>query len=185
MTTEEIWRPVLRWEGFYEVSSHGRIRRVLSEDCKYRYLKPSIGSHGYFGLTFNGGGKAEGVVVHRVVAEAFLDRPPEAEVVRHLDGSKENNHLANLAWGTHSENRLDDVRLGVNFWANKETCDRGHLLKNPNLRNRPSRPRSRECLSCHRERSASVAGKRHFDPERATKRYNDLMNGGSGKWHDI
>lgn len=50
--------------------------------------------------------------VHVLVLEAF-DRPrPKGAVCRHLDGNPINNHLSNLAWGTHKENTEDRKRHG-------------------------------------------------------------------------
>lgn len=51
-------------------------------------------------------------LVHRLVADAFLERPDTNEklVVRHLNDDKSNNSLANLAWGTYKENFNDAVQ---------------------------------------------------------------------------
>lgn len=52
--------------------------------------------------------------VHTLVCRAFYgDKPTPKHVVRHLDGSKDNNRPENLAWGTYAENSADAKRHGV------------------------------------------------------------------------
>ena len=64
----ECWKKVLGYEGTYEVSNLGRIRRVWTRG--YKYLKPSV--------NLSKGGRQESVGVHILIAEAFrggeLDR---------------------------------------------------------------------------------------------------------------
>ena len=50
------------------------------------------------------------VLVHRLVAEAFIPNPNNYTIVRHLDDDPSNNSLDNLAWGTYKDNRADCVR---------------------------------------------------------------------------
>ena len=51
--------------------------------------------------------------VASLVAFAFIGPRPDGNVVRHLDGNKDNNRADNLAYGTHQDNADDDRRLGV------------------------------------------------------------------------
>ena len=75
------------------------------------------------------------------------------DVVRHLDGDKENNRAENLAWGTDSENMIDQVRHGNHLHARKAHCPRGHELVMPNLVRAIWVQRSnRSCLACSRAR---------------------------------
>jgi len=46
-------------------------------------------------------------MVHILVLETFVGLRPMGYECRHLDGTRINNHVTNLAWGTHSENQLD------------------------------------------------------------------------------
>lgn len=67
------------------------------------------------------------VRVHVLVAEAWLERPPGATLVRHRDDVGTNNHLLNLAWGTALNNAEDKARNGL---TGKElTADDARVIK--------------------------------------------------------
>jgi hypothetical protein len=151
--TEE-WRDVVGLEGLYQVSSHGRVRsldRVITrktgakQSYKGKLLKPALLKVGYLYVNIRGS-KA----VHRLVLEAFVGPCPEGMECRHLDGTRTNNHLSNLRWGTSSENNQDILDHGTNHNVAKSHCPRGHVLEVPNLRATPLRQGRRGCLSCNR-----------------------------------
>jgi hypothetical protein len=50
--------------------------------------------------------------IHKLVAAAFLGSRPSGNDVRHWDGKKQNNHPANLQYGTRKDNERDKVRQG-------------------------------------------------------------------------
>jgi hypothetical protein len=124
----EEWRPVVEWEGLYEVSSHGRVRslgRVVTavgrEKTHLRRIPPRlltawIASHGYF-MVCLGGRKCKGgthELVHRLVCRAFHGPAPEGHEVCHGPGGKRDNTASNLSWGSKSKNRNEDrVRDGT------------------------------------------------------------------------
>lgn len=108
----ERWRPVINFEGLYEVSNFGRVRSVsrwvtfgkgrrLVEGAILRF---SIKGN-YRNVCLCNQGIEKTKTVHRLVAEAFV--PGEGEVVRHLDGNPLNNHAENLAWGSYADNEAD------------------------------------------------------------------------------
>lgn len=118
----ETWKPVVGFDGVYEVSDFGRARS-MDREVHYNHMgTPSVrhlrgesmnlckGSHGYFTINLN----RKNTCMHEVVLTAFVGpRPCSAAVCRHLDGNKENNCLQNLKWGTVSENRYDLVTHGI------------------------------------------------------------------------
>lgn len=134
-TTEE-WRPIVGWEGLYEVSSIGRVRSVD------RVIECADGPKRYKGrmrsLSKDGGGypqvilsyKGEQVMrkVHALVMEAFVGQRPEGMQICHGDGDQTNNRVGNLRYGTGQENCADTLKhgrrpLGINHKRSKLTDD--------------------------------------------------------------
>lgn len=95
----ETWKPALNYEGFYEVSSIGRVRRVTSG----KIIQPSI-TGGYYRLSFSKNGKIRLVSVHRLVVEAFIARIAPKLHVNHKNGIKLDNRFENLEIVTPKEN---------------------------------------------------------------------------------
>ena len=95
----EQWLSVKGYDGVYEVSNLGNIRRVGGN-----ILSPKPGKLGYKTVALHLNGYAKKYLVHRLVAEAFLPNPQDKLYVNHLDGNKANNRVDNLEWATPSEN---------------------------------------------------------------------------------
>lgn len=98
----EVWKPIVGYDGFYEVSSYGRVRNI--KRSPWHILKNNNSSNGYLivGLSRNGHHKTHSV--HRIVATAFIQNPDKKSDVNHKDGNKTNNNVENLEWVTKSEN---------------------------------------------------------------------------------
>jgi hypothetical protein len=126
----EIWRPVLEYEGYYEVSNLGRLRSVDRESTFYskrhndyvtRVFKGKLIEHigtdrdGYRKVTLAKDGVNRKRPMFRLVAEAFVNNPdPENKIsVNHIDGVKTNDRAENLEWVTRSENMLHAYRTGL------------------------------------------------------------------------
>lgn len=94
----EEWRPVVGYEGRYEVSSLGRVRRV-------KIIFPSKKKHGYMQVSLvDKAGVRRSLRLHRIVAEAFIPNPEGKPQVNHRDENPENNRADNLEWATAAEN---------------------------------------------------------------------------------
>ena len=113
MEHSEIWKPVQGYEGIYDVSSLGRIRRALDSKPTTRsgpgfILKHVLNGHGYPNITLCRDGKQRSFGVHQLVCRAFHGPPPfEGAEVAHGDGDKRNPRESNLRWATHAENGAD------------------------------------------------------------------------------
>ena len=107
---KEIWRDVIGYEGYYQVSSEGRVKSLKRKDClgrtiRERILKPCDNGRGYLYISLSGGtGEHKRHYIHRLVGEAFVPNPLEKEDVNHKDENPSNNHASNLEWLTHKEN---------------------------------------------------------------------------------
>jgi hypothetical protein len=119
---QEVWRPVVGWEGLYSVSDWGRVRsedRALPHWRGGTRLQPgrilSGGSHGYPRLTvvLHGNGRRCTRKVHQLVAEAFLGPCPKGLIVLHGQGGGLDNRVGNLSYGTHKQNSADRERDGT------------------------------------------------------------------------
>lgn len=111
--TQELWKGI---PGFpdYMVSNLGNVRCFTPKRGRstHRNFKPHRASNGYLQVVITAGGHRRILSVHRLVADAFLGPRPEGMHTRHLDGDKNNNAVANLAYGTPAENGQDKVRHG-------------------------------------------------------------------------
>lgn len=69
-----------------------------------KFLKGSIGEHGYKYYRLSSNGIKKMFYAHRLVAENYIDNPNKLPVVNHIDGNKLNNNVNNLEWITYSDN---------------------------------------------------------------------------------
>jgi len=115
MEIKEEWRPVLGYNGRYEVCNLGiGIRTNLRRNKRIlKAVKKPIeqSGHWYVSITVNGVRKKK--YLHTAVLEVFDCPRPYGLECRHLDGNPDNNHINNLKWGTHSENSQDSIKHGT------------------------------------------------------------------------
>ena len=109
----ESWRPMIGCESSYEISSHGNMRSISrhierkdgrANLYQGKRLKPQINHNGYHQVNIRINGKYKTCMVHRIVAEAFLEKISGKNFVNHKDGVKANNHVLNLEWVNKNEN---------------------------------------------------------------------------------
>ena len=104
---DEAWRDITGFEGIYSVSNYGRVRsrgeKMLSLNAERNgYLKVSLSKNGIVAQK----------KVHQLVLEAFYRSRQDGEESLHRNRNVEDNRIANLRWGTKSQNMLDAVRHG-------------------------------------------------------------------------
>jgi HNH endonuclease/NUMOD4 motif/Sigma-70, region 4 len=112
----ETWRQVVGYEGLYEVSDLGRIRRSVDLPASQylhpgRLLSPSIDRDGYLRISLLQRGRSTTQTVHRVVAAAFIGPRPVNAEINHKDGAKTNNAVSNLEYTTRRENAIHALRV--------------------------------------------------------------------------
>lgn len=96
----EVWNPVVGYEGLYKVSSMGRVRSLITG----KILRSKKDKDGYLQVGLWKDGKRKMYYVHRLVAQAFLNPVVGKDCVNHLDEVKDSNHYSNLEYCTHKEN---------------------------------------------------------------------------------
>lgn len=114
----ERWLPVVGYEGWYEVSDQGRVRRIKAgRGAQAGYiLQPARMQIGYHMVTLskNSAKHRERKYVHDLVAAAFLGpRPTPKHQVNHMDGDKGRSCLENLEYVTRKGNAEHARRLGL------------------------------------------------------------------------
>ena len=110
----EIWKPVKDFEGLYEVSNFGNVRRVWRYGRQWVGIcKPKLTKDGYLETTLIKNSKPKFIRTHRLVAFAFCENPHNKPEVNHIDGNKHNNRADNLEWVTASENQKHAYKLGL------------------------------------------------------------------------
>lgn len=122
----EKWKPVVGFEGLYEVSDLGRVRsldRIITrtvrwksgivKEIAYRHigqmLRPGLASNGYLTVAI----KTVSHCVQILVLTAFAGPAPEGLECCHGDGDRQNNRLTNLRWDTHASNVADMAKHGT------------------------------------------------------------------------
>jgi len=86
----------------YFVNNNGVVYSRKSGTMKE--LSRHYDRRGYWRIYVSVGGKPKGLIVHRLVAKAFIENPDNLPEVNHKDGNKNNNHYLNLEWCTKQQN---------------------------------------------------------------------------------
>lgn len=120
-TPEEIWKPIPNeLLGFYEVSSFGRVRRMVPGPHTRigRISKQRVTQFKYLQVCTSVKDRHRYWAVHRLVAMAFLGLPSIKDKIQvnHKDGNKMNNRPDNLEWVSPKENMQHAVRTGL-MWS--------------------------------------------------------------------
>lgn len=114
----EIWKDILHYENWYQVSSFGRVKSLIRKhrfgySKKEKVLQSFPNNKRYLRVDLCKDGQRDCRQVHRLVLETFIGLCPEGMECRHLDGNPQNNRLDNLQWGTASENQRDRIIHGT------------------------------------------------------------------------
>lgn len=129
MDKQEIWKDIAEYEGLYQVSNFGNVRsleRYITNKNGDKQFYPSknlkifwqqIGKQKYGRVVLSKDHKRNDCLVHRLVANAFIENKDNKPFVNHIDNNPMNNHVYNLEWCTHSENMIHAQKQGRLFEA--------------------------------------------------------------------
>lgn len=110
----EEWKDIIGYEGIYKISNTGKIKSLSREFVrsnnrnfitKEKILINGLNSRGYVSITlYNKDKVKKKLLVHRLVAEAFIENKENNPVINHINGIKTNNNASNLEWCTQGYN---------------------------------------------------------------------------------
>lgn len=138
----EIFVPIIGYEGYYEISNHGRVKALAKtftiglgrkQSLPDFIMKGGIGSHGYHSVSLQVNGLNRTFTTHRLVAKYFINRVEGKNLVNHKDGNKLNNYFENLEWTDHSGNIQHAYDNGLRFAAWTGVKGKDYHLSKPIL----------------------------------------------------
>jgi hypothetical protein len=107
--TKEIFKAIIGYEGIYEVSNYGNIKKIKSNiisrgwmHCKYGHRKVRLYKDNI----------RKDFYLHRLVAIAFVDKIDGKNCINHIDNNPDNNYYTNLEWCTQKENMQHAAKQG-------------------------------------------------------------------------
>jgi len=93
----------------YRISELGYV--ISFKGKKPRAMKNIIDNHGYYFVNLSDkNGRTKHKLVHRLVAQAYIDNPENKPIVDHINGDIKNNNLKNLRWCTNQENHMNQKK---------------------------------------------------------------------------
>lgn len=125
----EQWKDVVGFEGIYQVSDKGSVKRIgmyrnqrKSWPSTGKLLRPAnnskdVNSYKFVNLSSNN--KTKMSYVHRLVAIAFLPNPENLPSVNHIDGDRANNCVDNLEWASYADNNVHSIKILGRVTKNK------------------------------------------------------------------
>lgn len=116
----EIWKDIEDYEGLYQISNMGRIKRLSRKSTdkngntsilKEKMLKQHLTKIGYLDISLTKNKKQKHYYVHRLVGFAFIPNPKNKKTINHKNEIKTDNRVENLEWMTQAENNVYGTKI--------------------------------------------------------------------------
>ena len=121
---DEIWKDIAGYEGLYQISNLGNVRSMNHRGHGVvKNLIPKCNNCGRLWVELRKNGSGKYMLVHRLVALAFIPNPNNYPQINHIDENPKNNLVENLEWCTALYN--------VQFY-NERHPDKRHAPRGPN-----------------------------------------------------
>lgn len=99
----------------YYVSNTGKVKDIIKN---FIYISKSNKHNNYISLSLKcKNGKRKKFLLHRLVAETFIENPKNYPIINHIDENKQNNNINNLEWCTQKHN--------MNCWIKNKPMKKG------------------------------------------------------------
>lgn len=110
----ERWTNIIGYEGIYQISCFGRVKRIHSrKNAANKLIEACESTGGYLQTWLTVDGKGKSFSTHRLVAIHFIPNPENKPEVNHKKGNKKDNRFFMLEWNTTSENILHSFETGL------------------------------------------------------------------------
>jgi hypothetical protein len=111
--TTEIFKDITGYEGIYQISNLGNVKRLYKKNPNGIILKQLDNGAGYCYVGLSKNNKLKNHYIHRLVAQYFIDNPNNLQQVNHINGIKKDNRIENLEWCTQSYNNTHAIKTGL------------------------------------------------------------------------
>ena len=137
---KDEWKDIKNYENIYKVNKNGKIINIKRNKIR----KSRIDKYGYERIILNKNNKKQNLLVHRLVAEAFIPNPNNLPQINHKDENKQNNNVNNLEWCTQKYNcnygtkneraklKISQANKGKHYSINTE-FKKGNIAWNKNI----------------------------------------------------